>query len=367
MRLESFPTIWQPAVILSNDTNAQAKWDQIKGNVPTNISVKSVPGNSTNNTSTYDPSDPDCWWTYRGCTTPKLPGLPLDVATVPEPGTLGYGFDDGPNCSHNAFYDYLQEQNQKATMFFIGSNVLDWPLEAQRAFVDGHEICVHTWSHKYMTSLPSETVFAELYYIAAGLDLRTVMWKEDSDDWRANIGNITAADVDKKYQALIDAANNGGHSSSGTIMLTHELNNFTMSEARRYYPKLKSVFKYIVPVGVAMNWTQLYVEDNYLQPSFQQYISGTTSIPPSNVSATSHGSGTGMGTGVGSGGGFESVAGQGGSSSVSSLSGPTNSTDDVRNGTTGSATGPHSGGGKRFETGWDGIVLVLTVALSWMA
>jgi len=22
-------------------------------------------------------------------------------------------YDDGPNCSHNAFYDYLQEQNQK--------------------------------------------------------------------------------------------------------------------------------------------------------------------------------------------------------------------------------------------------------------
>jgi hypothetical protein len=29
--------------------------------------------------------------------------------------TLGYGFDDGPNCSHNAFYDYLTSQNQKAS------------------------------------------------------------------------------------------------------------------------------------------------------------------------------------------------------------------------------------------------------------
>ena len=26
-------------------------------------------------------------------------------------------------------------------MFYIGSNVLDWPLEAQRALADGHEIC----------------------------------------------------------------------------------------------------------------------------------------------------------------------------------------------------------------------------------
>ena len=32
-----------------------------------------------------------------------------------QPQTLGYGFDDGPNCSHNAFYDYLTTQEQKAS------------------------------------------------------------------------------------------------------------------------------------------------------------------------------------------------------------------------------------------------------------
>lgn len=26
----------------------------------------------------------------------------------------------------------------------IGSNVVDWPLEAQRGLADGHEICGHT-------------------------------------------------------------------------------------------------------------------------------------------------------------------------------------------------------------------------------
>ena len=82
---------------------------------------------------------------------------------------MGYAFDDGPNCTHNAFYNYLSSENQKATMFYIGSNVLDWPLEAQRAIADGHEICARecfslfgklfnsdifgcvtdTWSHRY--------------------------------------------------------------------------------------------------------------------------------------------------------------------------------------------------------------------------
>ena len=54
---------------------------------------------------------------------------------------MGYAFDDGPNCTHNIFYNYLSSQKQKATMFYIGSSVLNWPLEAQRAIADGHEIC----------------------------------------------------------------------------------------------------------------------------------------------------------------------------------------------------------------------------------
>ncbi|KZP07298.1 hypothetical protein FIBSPDRAFT_841405 [Athelia psychrophila] len=48
-----------------------------------------------------------------------------DITGVLEPQTPGYRFDDGPNYSQNAFYDFLTEQNQKATMFYIGSNGRD--------------------------------------------------------------------------------------------------------------------------------------------------------------------------------------------------------------------------------------------------
>jgi hypothetical protein len=30
-------------------------------------------------------------------------------------------------------------------MFYIGSNVLDWPLQAQRALADGHQICIREY------------------------------------------------------------------------------------------------------------------------------------------------------------------------------------------------------------------------------
>ncbi|KAK0213853.1 carbohydrate esterase family 4 protein [Armillaria fumosa] len=317
-QIESFPPIWQPATILSDDTVAQAKWQSISGSVPTNIPVKGTPSGDFSNVS-YTAADPDCWWTYHQCVEPKLEGIPPDVASVPEPDTLGYGFDDGPNCSHNAFYQYLTDQDQKATMFYIGSNVIDWPLEAQRAVTDGHEICVHTWSHRYMTALQSPDAFAELYYskwsmqaiklvtdvtptcwrppfgdvddriraIANALGLRTILWQYDSFDWKAGTGNVTTETVDANYQSLIDDAQNGAFSTEGAIILTHELNNYTMSTAMKWYPQLKEAFKYIVPVAVALNNTQPYVETDYSMPSFEQYISGETTVDNSDNNSTS--------------------------------------------------------------------------------
>lgn len=52
--------------------------------------------------------------------------------------------------------------------------------------------------------------------------------------------------------------------------MTHELNNFTMSEAMKFYAQLKAAFKYIVPMGVATNVSQPYVESNYTMPNFEQ-------------------------------------------------------------------------------------------------
>ncbi|KAG2078955.1 glycoside hydrolase/deacetylase [Suillus decipiens] len=273
-----FPTVWTVATIVNGDTNAQNEYQSIQSQIP-DISPKGTqPGSLSGDFSgySYPSSDPDCWWTYDKCTNPKLAGLPSDLTTVPEPNTLGYGFDDGPNCSHNAFYNFLSQNGQKATMFYIGSNVMDWPLEAQRALSDGHEICAHTWSHRYMTALTNEQAFAELYYtiklvvgvtptcwrppygdiddrvraIAHALGLRTIIWQYDSNDWRGP-GN----GVDQDYQSLITNAQNGAFATKGTIMLTHELNNFTMSKAIQYYSQLKAAFKHLVPVGVAMNQT----------------------------------------------------------------------------------------------------------------
>ncbi|KAJ4473737.1 carbohydrate esterase family 4 protein [Lentinula aciculospora] len=290
-QMNSFPQVWESASILSDDAAAFAKWSSISANIPTNIPQKTQPPPSS-----YSASDPDCWWTYGQCTTPKLADLPPDVAAASEPSTLGYGFDDGPNCSHNAFYDFLQGQNQKATFYFIGSNVADFPLEAQRALTDGHEICAHTWSHPYMTTFASEDmqmiklvvgvtptcwrppygdVDDRVRAIAHALGLQTIMWEYDTADASVDGKTITDQTVVDNYDSFIQKASSGAFNSTGAILLTHELNNFTMSEAVNFYPQLKNVFQHLVPVGVSLNKTQPYVESNYSLPTFEQYISGT--------------------------------------------------------------------------------------------
>jgi len=301
--INDFPEVWTPATLLANDAEGHAVWANISSSIPTNIQPKGQLIDSTVD-ETYDcVADPDCWWTCSACTTPKLAGLSPDVASVPEPKTMGYAFDDGPNCSHNAFYDYLSSQNQKATLFYIGSNVLDWPLQAKRAIADGHEICVHTWSHRYMTAFKSEDAFAELWYslkaiklvtgvtptcwrppygdvddriraIANALDLQTIVWGYDSFDWDEGQDGFSPTDVDAKYELFVDKMTAGDFDTVGGILLTHELSNFTMLEAIKWYPRLKSAFSYIVPIGVALNKTHPYKETNYILPTFEQYIAG---------------------------------------------------------------------------------------------
>ncbi|TIC41241.1 glycoside hydrolase/deacetylase [Wallemia mellicola] len=304
---DKFPTIWQPATIVDGDDEAQAKFDEIKQVLPSNIKPKgTMSGDFSDVTPTYDKSDPDCWYTFNKCTKPKIEGLSEDLADLPEPETWGLGFDDGPNCSHNKFYNFLQENKLTATMFYIGSNVMNWPYQAQRGRDDGHQLCVHTWSHHYMTSFDDEGAFAELYYsiqavkqvtgvtptcwrppfgdvddrirlIAEGLGLRTALWRYDSNDWRvgATTGAVSKEDVEKNYEDVINAAKNGTFKEEGTIMLTHEITGETMDIFMDMYPKIKDAFKYVAPFYAATNTTNLYVEtgDDVKQgETFSEYV-----------------------------------------------------------------------------------------------
>lgn len=81
--VSNFPPIWEPASIVEGDTTARNKFDEIKQVLPSYIKPKGTHDGDFSSV-TYDPSDPDCWFTRTKCTNPKIEGLSEDLATLPE-------------------------------------------------------------------------------------------------------------------------------------------------------------------------------------------------------------------------------------------------------------------------------------------
>lgn len=199
-------------------------------------------------------------------------------------------------------------------MFYIGSNVMNWPYGAQRGVKDGHHIAVHTWSHPMMTTLSNQAVLAELYYatkmikyvtgltplywrpplgdvddrvrwIASQLNLTAIIWNLDTDDWAAGT-TVTVQQVQQNYQNFIQDGTNGTFARSGNIVLSHEINNMTMDFAIQNIPNIKKAYKNILDVATCMNITHPYVETSV---SFAAFGSGSSG---SNGSVSPGGNGT---------------------------------------------------------------------------
>ncbi|KAJ2962399.1 hypothetical protein NQZ79_g2457 [Umbelopsis isabellina] len=311
---KDWPTSW--SVATSNGMSKSAEFTKLYNSIkwssaPTSAVRKADAGGALD-FSGYDMNkDPDCWWSATTCVTPKHPGVLADIYRCPEPDTWGLTFDDGPNCSHNAFYDFLQHNNQKASMFYIGSNVMDWPYGAQRGIKDGHHVAVHTWSHPLMTTLTNQEVLAELYYtlkmiklvtgvtprywrapfgdqddrvrwIATQLGLTSIVWNLDTNDWAAGDGE-TLAQVQQAYDDYIKMGTNGTFKTGGNIVLTHEIDNTTMSLMVKNYGKIKKAYKHVVDVATCMNITHPYVESTPTHKTFASLLAA--SAPSSNASS----------------------------------------------------------------------------------
>ncbi|KAI9493903.1 hypothetical protein BDB00DRAFT_762764 [Zychaea mexicana] len=319
-----WPNSWEIAT--SNNMNTSKEFQDLYNSIdwtkaPKNILPRKLgAGGGLDMTSYNTAEDPDCWWSASGCMTPKASGINADIYECPEPETLGLTFDDGPNCSHNAFYDYLLQNKQKASMFYIGSNVLSWPYGALRGVKDGHHLAGHTWSHQLMTTLSDKEVLAELYFttkaikyvtgltplywrpaqgdlddrvrwIATQLNLTAILWNIDTDDWAAGtMPGITAETVDQNYKNFIEMGKNGTFANSGALILSHEINNQTMEFAIQHYPALKEAYTHVIDVATCMNITHPYVEESITFPTFEQFAkSGAGSATGSGVEPAASG------------------------------------------------------------------------------
>jgi peptidoglycan/xylan/chitin deacetylase (PgdA/CDA1 family) len=63
----------------------------------------------------------------------------------------------------------LADRKAKATFFVVGSYVTQYPQYVLQAFQAGHQIGIHTWSHRALTSQSTEVIVAELEWTALAI------------------------------------------------------------------------------------------------------------------------------------------------------------------------------------------------------
>ncbi|OAD80515.1 carbohydrate esterase family 4 protein, partial [Phycomyces blakesleeanus NRRL 1555(-)] len=254
--------------------------------------------------------DPDCWSSSSLCRYPKALDLPEDVHECPNSGDWGLSYDDGPFRAWTTspedkawesprLYNFLATTgNQKATLFYVGHNVINFPVAAQRALADGHTLCAHTWSHKQMTSLTNEEVVAELYWtmkaikettgvttrcwrppygdvddrvrsIAWQMGLRTIVWDRDSNDWDLNGvpggGHLSKLEVGKIFEKWISRMANRQDRDTGHVSLEHENNREALAVAEEWLPRLQNQFN-VVPIHECIGDPNPYWEANWKFP-----------------------------------------------------------------------------------------------------
>ncbi|KAH8549879.1 hypothetical protein BGW37DRAFT_501061 [Umbelopsis sp. PMI_123] len=224
-------------------------------------------------------SDPYCDWTFGGCTR-------ADDIFQCKKGDWGLTYDDGPTGFSPKLYDYLDSINQKATLFLIGGQVLQFPELVQRAYSAGHEIAIHGFSHSYMTTQTTEQIVGELKWteeaikevigvspklfrppygdidnrvrdIALQLGFTPVIWNHDTDDWKIS----EAAGFDPQWidgnatQWAAEAAT----AAVGGLSLEHDLYQGTVDAAIRILPVLKKAYN-VIPVGTCSGLSSVYKE-----------------------------------------------------------------------------------------------------------
>ncbi|KAI0773284.1 hypothetical protein BD413DRAFT_657045 [Trametes elegans] len=233
------------------------------------------------------------WWTCGGHTSGN------DIVACPDKLTWGVSFDDGPSQYSEKLLKYLDDKDLSATFFVVGSRVISYPNILIDEYMSGHEISVHTWSHRPLTSLTNEQIVAELGWtryaiqrvlgvtpttmrapygdldnrvraISNAMGMRPILWTIgngvtfDTNDWHVPAGSVTAQEQFSIFQSLLG---NASVIDTGFIVLEHDLFEitvdlavgYTLDAALSHNPAFK-----LEAIGKCMGFpaTDLYVETN---------------------------------------------------------------------------------------------------------
>ncbi|CAO3566155.1 unnamed protein product [Mortierella alpina] len=246
-----------------------------------------------------------CDWSVDNCINKDLVTCPL--------GVWGLTYDDGPTSVSPKLYDFLDKTNQKATLFYIGGNVVQNWQAARRACGAGHHIGVHTWSHHYSTSLTNEQFIAEVKYtelaikevcgftptyfrppygdidnrirgLLWAMGYTSVIWDYDTNDWDTcpPDGKTPVSEVNGNFTQWFA---NATHDTTGHITLEHELCESSVDIAIAHLPKLQATWK-TMPVSACMNNSHPYKEQSITLATMDGAKTGANNGGNSTTGAT---------------------------------------------------------------------------------
>ncbi|CAG8809041.1 897_t:CDS:2, partial [Racocetra persica] len=231
-------------------------------------------------TSTTDCSGDDqyCYWSCTNCIRNDT-----DVITCPNADDWGLSLDDGPSENTPDILTFLDAQNIKVTFFVVGSRVYEHPEILQRAFKAGHQIGVHTWSHRSLTTQTTEQIIAELEWTADAivaaigvrpkymrppfgdyddrirdickqLGYKVVIWDRDTNDWLSDEGaSFQASWIEANFTQWVKEPSNTGH-----ISLQHDLYKVAAAQVPKVIPILSNGGFKIKQVGTCLGDNSFY-------------------------------------------------------------------------------------------------------------
>ncbi|KAK4702579.1 hypothetical protein P7C70_g3647, partial [Phenoliferia sp. Uapishka_3] len=244
----TYPTIWETASLSFTGATAydKALFAKMNSSIP-KISPKGTRAGDFSSVS-YNSTDPDCWHDSEFLWSDSLSAHLLTPLVL----------------------QAMTNEQAFAELYF-----------SQKAIKDVLGITVRCWRPPY------GDVDDRIRFIANALDMVTVLWEDDSFDWEESTIGIPA--VKANYQAVLNAQTAGNFSKQGTIVLTHELNNETMTLSEDYLPAILQQFsggvmpvcafrKTFRVVAVCMNNTEPYLEKGAVYPNYVQWAAGTRTV-----------------------------------------------------------------------------------------
>ncbi len=95
-----------------------------------------------------------------GCLVTSLP-----VCAAAEEGEsklIALTFDDGPGPYTRRLLEELDKRNVKVTFFILGCNAESYPETLRQAYLDGHQIGNHTYSHNLLTGRTDSQILEQI-------------------------------------------------------------------------------------------------------------------------------------------------------------------------------------------------------------